>query len=169
MFSGTVPAKMREKMDLGPFAHLPLRSVSAGLLSPAFACSLWQYQSVSLSAEPSKGHTVLRTDLRNKNLSQHVTVGTSPDQSRDLGSLPGLRKQSPDRSHVRSHARSRVKSLVPLSVSGPLTSVRDGPKPGTSPLSIVNGIREAPLARPSRTVPTHRPIHSHDREKTSHG
>ena len=52
-----VPAKMREKIDLGPFAHLPLRRVSAGLLSPALACKRWQYQSTSLSAEPSNGRS----------------------------------------------------------------------------------------------------------------
>jgi transposase InsO family protein len=124
----------------------------------------------ALQAQPDhKEGMLLRTDLRNKNLSQHVIVGTSPDQSRDLGSLSGLRKQSPDQSHVRSHAQSRAKSLAPLSVSGPLTSARNGPGPGTSPLSIVDGIREIPLARPPRIIPTHRPINSHDRGKLSHG
>ena len=124
----------------------------------------------ALQAQPDhKEGMLLRTDLRNKNLSQHVTVGISPNQSHDPGSLPGLRKQSPDRSHVRSHAQSRVKSLAPLSVSGPSTSAQDGPRPETSPLSIVNGIRGTPLARPPRIIPTHRPINSHDREKASHG
>jgi hypothetical protein len=112
---------------------------------------------------------LLRTNLHNKNLSQHVTVGRSPDQSRDPGSLSGLHKQSPDQSHARSHAQSHVKSLAPLSVSGPLTSAWNGSRRGTSPLSIVDRMRGTPLARSARIIPTHRPINSHDRGKTSHG
>jgi hypothetical protein len=55
VLGGMTPAKMREKIDLGPFAHLPLRRVKAGLLPPALAWSLWRYQSVNLSAAPSNG------------------------------------------------------------------------------------------------------------------
>ena len=83
---------------------------------------------------------VLQTDLCNKNLSQHVTVGMSPDRSHDPGSLSGLCKQLPDRSNARSPAQSRVKSLALLSVGRLLTSARDRPEPGTSLLSIEDGI-----------------------------
>ena len=55
MVKVTCPAKVREKMDLGPLLQAPRMSVRAGLFGPAFACNRCLYHSVSRSASPLKG------------------------------------------------------------------------------------------------------------------
>jgi hypothetical protein len=111
---------------------------------------------------------VLRTGLRNKNSLKHVTVGTSPDTSRDLESPSGLCNQSPDRSHARScvqsHAKSLTKSTALVPGHRPLRDDRTGPEIITSRSSFEDTIRELPLVRGSRIIPTHRPDGSHKRE-----
>jgi hypothetical protein len=116
---------------------------------------------------------LLRTGPRNKKFQEHVTVRRSPDKSRDSGSLSGLRNQSPDRSHARSHAqspaRSPARSPALVHLSGPQRNKRTGPEHGTSPSSIEEAIQKIPLARGSRSTPTHRPDGSHERGNDSRG
>jgi hypothetical protein len=126
-----------------------------------------------LACRQVDGAPVLQTGLRNKNSLEHMTVGTSPDMSRDLGSPSGLCNQSPDRSHARSHVQSHAKSLTKSTAlvpgHGPLRDERTGPEIITSRLSFEDAIREPPLVRGSRIIPTHRPDGSHKRENGAHG
>jgi hypothetical protein len=115
---------------------------------------------------------LLRTGLRNKNSLEHMTVGTPPDTSRDLGSPSGLCNQSPDRSHARScvqsHAKSLTKSTTLVPGHGLLRDERTGPEIITSCSSFEDAIRELPLVRGSRIIPTHRPDGSHEHENGAH-
>ena len=58
MAKETCPAKVSEKIDLGPLLQAPRMSVRAGLFGPAFACRRCLYHSVKRSALPLKGRAV---------------------------------------------------------------------------------------------------------------